>query len=142
MENKSLEYVTLHNVLQIMAPVFARMAVMYDPVQKKLTEHMVEVIGLVACGEENEELLTPCYMCTNSLGMFWVPDLEPTFICYVKPGEDVDASTVSDKLVEIEKWWNTAKKDIEVTKTETKGKVTYIKRKEKDDDGSGTTEDT
>src|SRR5882724_10978200 len=96
MENKSLEYVTLHHVLQIMAPVFARVAVMYDPVEKRLTEHTVEIIGLVACGEAEEELITPCYMCSNSLGMFWVPDLEPTFISYLKPGETVDTEGLSD----------------------------------------------
>lgn len=134
MENKSLEYVTLYNVLQIMAPVFARQAVMYDPILQKLTYHMVEAIGLVALGAENEELLTPCYMCANSLGMFWVPDMEPTFIQYVKPGDEVDITTVSDKIQEINGWWDSAEKDMAPVEVENKGKVSYIKRKDDDDE--------
>ena len=133
MENKALEYITLYNVLQIMAPTTYKEAVMYDPVIQKLTHHFIEIIGLVSIGEPGEEIITPCYMCSNSLGMFWVPDMEPTFIQYVKTTEEVDIASIPDKIKEIEEWWTSAQKDQAPVTVEKKGKVSYIKRRDDDD---------
>ena len=129
-----MEYVSIPTVLQIEVPKFARSAVLYDPILKQLTQHEVELIGLTDISTEEEPLLTPCYMCSNGLGTFFIPDLEPTFIQYLKPGEDVEASSIKDKIKEITAWWSTASKDIEPVKVETRGKISFIKRKEKDDD--------
>ena len=134
MENSFLDYVALHSVLQILEPTTPKVAVMYDPILGKLTYHDVELIGLSDVGEEESPLLVPCYMCSNSLGLFWIPDLQPTFIEYIKPGSEVDIKTARDKIEEIEKWWNTAETDLEPVRVEKKDNISYIKRKGKKDD--------
>lgn len=142
MSDKEMEYLSVYNVLQIMAPSQQKKAVMYDPIQKKLTYHEVEVVGLVDLSiDEENALLTPCFMCSNILGSFWVPELEPTFIQYVKPNEEVDIRTVSDKIKEIGEWWKSAQIDLEPIEVERKGKVSYIKRKGDDNDRGRTKKD-
>jgi hypothetical protein len=134
MANSSLEYFSLHSVLQILPSGVAKQAVMYDPLLQKLTYHEVELIGLADIGDEEDPLITPCYMCANAAGLFWIPDLQPSFIEYVKTGEILDINILRDKIEEIEKWWATVENDIDPIKVEKKDNVSYIRRKKDDRD--------
>lgn len=140
MPNNYLEYVSTHNVLQIMEAPISKTAVMYDPILGRLTHHKVELIGLVECGDDETPLITPCYLCSNDIGIFWVPDLEPTFITYIHKDSDFDSAEHSDKIKEINEWWKSVEETEKPVKIENKGKISYIRRPK--NDGSGTKDDS
>lgn len=116
-------------IITIIPAPTSKKAVIYDPIKDEVVFETADVIGLIEVvnpDDTQEGVVIPMYMCSNSMGTFYPPQMDINFLELVSMNTDLDLSKYVEQIDELKKYH----KDIEesMVEVETKGNLSSIKR--------------
>jgi len=116
-------------IINIIPAPTPKKAVVYDPIKDEVVFETADVIGLVEVinpDNEQEGVIIPMYMCSNSMGTFYPPQMDINFLELIPMNKDLDLSKYVDTINELKKYYQEIEEGI--IEVETKGNVSSIKR--------------
>lgn len=119
------------NILSIMAAPSPKKALLYDNEKDELVFERADIIGLIEMENPDNpgELATmPMYMCHDSFGVYFVPQLSMNFIEFVDDLDNIDLGKYNEQVKDIKKFYEEVLSDIETVEVESKGNVSHIRR--------------
>jgi len=116
-------------ILNIIPAPVPKKAVLYNPENDTLIIQPADIIALMELENPDapgETATIPMYLCSDSLGVYFPPQMDITFLDLIDSPKTVDIGDYTDQILEIKKFFDEAEAD--TVEVETKGNVSQIKR--------------
>lgn len=116
-------------IVNIIAAPSPKKAVSYDHDKDELIVERADVISLVEISNPDNagEIATiPMYMCADSFGVYFAPQMSINFLEFIEPHDSIDMGKYEEHIKEIKKFHEDEK--AETIEVERKGNLTQIKR--------------
>jgi len=120
-------------IINIIPAVTPKKALSYDHEKDELIIEKADIVALVELQNPDnlqEAATVPMYMCCDSFGVYFSPQLSINFLEFVDTHEDVDFGKYIEQIKEIKDFYIKVKNktDFETIEVEKRGNLTQIKR--------------
>lgn len=115
--------------INIISAPTPRKVVSYDPDKDDILIQVSDIIGLIEVqnpDNPSESTSVPMYMCCDSFGMYFPPQLDINFIEFIDMNTTLDLGKYKDHVDELKKFY--AKLKTDTVEVEQKGNVSHIRR--------------
>lgn len=118
-------------IVNIIAAPSPKKAVSYDHMKDELIIEKADIIALVEIANPDnpgETATIPMYMCSDSFGVYFSPQMSINFLEFIEPHDSVDLGKYLEQIEDIKKFHEDVDNNTETIEVERKGNLTQIKR--------------
>lgn len=118
-------------IVNIIPAPTPKKAISYDNEKDELIIEKADIIALVEIAnpdQPSETATIPMYMCCDSFGVYFAPQMSINFLEFIEDWDAVDLGKYTQHISEINKFHENIKNKTETVEVERKGNLTQIKR--------------